>query len=104
MNIKRIIGLICIVVGIGLLFYAGYGKERMASARQEISDTKVDQGLIPDNPITDPIKENIEQGIKAKYYRKVDSYEPLIQLLTIGGWILIGGGVILLIFGRNKKT
>lgn len=104
MSGKRIFGLICLILGIGMLFYAHYGNERMAQARKEIADTKIDRGLIPENPVIDPLKKEVEGSIKQKYYRKVDAYEPLIKFLSIGGWVLVASGVVLLVFGGRKKT
>ncbi len=92
MNIKRIIGLIIFVAGVCLVIYGYHGKQEMAAARADI-DAKT--GIIPDNPIKDIVKGELEA--------KVSSYEGPVRMLFIGGGALIVIGGVLLIFGRNKK-
>ncbi|NGX26837.1 MAG: hypothetical protein K940chlam6_00762 [Chlamydiae bacterium] len=104
MNAKRISGIICILIGIVLLCLGFYGKHRMEEAREQIASARAPSGIIPKNPITDPIQKDITEGIKEKYYRQVDQYELPVMLLFIGGGVFIVIGIFLLSFGRPKKN
>jgi len=92
MNLKRILGLIILVVGVGLVIYAYYGKQDMAVAYTDI-DSKT--SIIPDNPV--------KGIIKGELNARVDQYEKPIRMLFIGGGALIVIGGALLIFGRSRK-
>jgi hypothetical protein len=92
MNLKRTLGLIILVVGVGLVIYGYYGKQDMAISRRDI-DSKT--SFIPDNPI---------RGIvKGELNTRVNRYEKPVRMLFLGGAALIVIGGALLIFGRSRK-
>jgi uncharacterized membrane protein len=103
MGKRKLIGILCILVGAALLAFGFYGKSEMAKARHKISSAKAPE-IIPSNPITDPIQKDIEEGIKQKYYAQVDAYETPDLLLFIGGGVLLLIGLILLLIGRRKNS
>lgn len=92
MNLKRILGLIILVIGVGLVIYGYYGKQDMAAARADI-DSKT--AIIPDNPLKGMVKSELNA--------RVDQYEGSVRMLFIGGAALIVIGGVLLIFGRSRK-
>ncbi|NGX45408.1 MAG: hypothetical protein K940chlam2_00560 [Chlamydiae bacterium] len=93
MNLKRILGLIILVIGVGLVIYGYYGKQDMAAARADI-DSKT--AIIPNNPIKGIVKGELQS--------RVDQYEGPVRMLFIGGAALIVIGGVLLIFGRSRKN
>lgn len=95
---KKIIGIICVVIGC-LLFYYGYDITRqMNEARGKIAGSK-SSPFIPKNPITG----QIEKNIKEKYYQEVDSYQIYVTICYIGGTVFVAAGGIIFIWGFKKK-
>jgi len=102
MKAKQISGIICILIGIGLLISGFYGRHRMEEARRQIASASPPKGILPRTPITEGIEKEITEGVKQKYYREVDKYELPVMLLFIGGGVFIVGGLVLLSLKKKK--
>lgn len=110
MNIKQVMGLLAIVVGIALIIFVVYGKQQVAIAKGEISDAKqkVDQGnqLFSLNPISKEVGKQVSGGISQKIQNAehtVEYYENLFMWCQVGAVVLIVGGCGLIYFCRKGR-
>lgn len=110
MSITRIIGLIVIICGIGLVVAANYINDRVLQGKGQISDAqdKVNLGrnLFSLTPPTKQIGKGFTDSAQKKINaatRQVAEYEELAYWLQIGGFgcLIVGAG--LLIFGKKRK-
>lgn len=101
---RKIIGIICLLIGLGLLGYGYYGKQEIAKAREQISSAKApSEGILPENPVSEYIEKPIVEGQKAKYSREVDQYELPVNLMLIGGGVFTLIGILLLVIPKKKR-
>lgn len=92
MSVKKIVGLVALVIGLVLLGYGIYGTHRMSEARGDIeSKTRYVPG------------EAVRGAVRGEFYAEVDKYKTPVALCYIGAALfIIGGGVILFYKGKKK--
>lgn len=110
MNLKQIMGLLAVIIGIALIIFVLYGKQQIAVAKGEISSAKkkVDQGnqLFSLNPYSKEVGKHVSGGITKKIQNAehtVEYYEALFIWCQVGAVILIVGGSGLIYFCRSKR-
>jgi hypothetical protein len=111
MNLRRILAIIALIIGLGLIGFSQYIKAEVAEGKQEIAGAQksVDQGnsLFSLSPytkdagkiLTDPAQKKIDEG-KAD----VAHYATLSDQLEIGGIALSLLGLIFLAIPRRTNT
>jgi len=92
LNLKQMIGILCIVVGIAALIYAIHSANRVSSAREDVDKFT---GFFSKNPVTEFGKKSIGE--------KLDEYDAQIRILFIGGLVFILGGAGTVFYFRKKK-
>ncbi len=90
-NYKQIAGLVAIVLGIALLIFAIYQKNRVSGARGDINNISK---FFSKNPIT-------EYG-EGAVHKKLDEYDTQIMWCFVGSAILIIGGIGATFYYRKK--
>ncbi len=92
MKKKKIVGLILLVIGVIVLIYALYARNRVDEIKGEVNRGT---SMFGNNPVN--------RGISSAMDAKLGSYNAPILIGTIGGiaLIVIGGGMILL--NRKKR-
>lgn len=113
MRLKRILGIILLIVGIAMFFLSNYITEQVTAGKHKIasSQKQVDQGkgLFSLSPYTKDIGKEIAGSGQKKIdegKQKVAEYEQTAHWLRIGGIVLAILGILFLIFsfvGRSKK-
>lgn len=110
MNIKQIMGLLAVVIGIALIIFVIYGKQQIANAKGEISSAKkkVDKSnqLFSLSPYTKDVGKQMSSGISQKIQNAehtVEYYETLFRWSQIGAIVLIVGGTGLIFLCRPKR-
>ena len=109
MNPKRVLGIICIIIGAAMLFGSNYiaeqveeGKARVQSAESTMSTTN---SILSLNPVTDQVGQSLNKSANkkiAKGKEEIAKYEALASKLQVAGVILIVIGIGILILGRKK--
>lgn len=107
---KKIIGIVLLVIGICLYLFSGYISTQVAQGQQKIVNTQKNvnraRGLTNLSPYTkdignvatQPIQQKIDQG-----KQEVAQYQALANWLRLGGVICIVAGVVLFVFGTLGK-
>jgi ABC-type multidrug transport system permease subunit len=110
--IKKILGIILLLIGLAMFFMSNYIAEQVLEGRQKIAKAQgnVDTGkklfsLSPytkgaGNLATSPVQKKIDAG-----KQEVSAYDQLAGRLYIGGIVvsIVGMGVIVWGFRGNKK-
>ena len=110
MNIKRILGIVILIAGVAMVFTSHYIMGQVAEGKMKISDAEekvgTAKGLFSLSPVTKELSrgklEEADSQIEAGK-GEVAYYEKMAGQLQVGGYILIGIGIIVVIFGRKKK-
>ena len=110
MNIKQVMGLLAIIIGIALIIFVVYGKYQVAEAKGEISSAKkkVEQGnqLFSLNPLSKEVGKQMSGGITQKIQNAehtVEYYEMLFMWCQVAAVVLIVGGSGLIFFCRKGR-
>ncbi len=92
MHSKKLIGLVVLAIGVGLMAFAMHSMYRITEAKKEVNDV---QGLISDNPVGSVVGKDLQ--------KEVSQYDVEVMWALIGGVVLVfvGGGT--LIFARKRK-
>jgi hypothetical protein len=91
MNTKKFVGLIVLLIGVVLVVFSIYAKGRISSAKGTVEK------------VTSPFSGSEGGKIAAREGNRMASqYDTKVQMILIGGIILVivGGGIIF--FGRKK--
>ena len=106
---RRIIGIVILIIGIALIGFSMYIKGRVAEGRGQISDVQrqVDTGtgLFKFNPITEEVGKELSRPAQKKIDRasqEANEYEQMAKWLKIGGIILIVIGAVVIIIPKRK--
>jgi hypothetical protein len=94
-NIKRIIGIIILIVGIIVILFANYEKGRIAKAQGNIQKGT---SLFSGHSVGD----QVGQAVGGAMESKVSSYSTPVMILMIGGIVLIVIGAGMALFCRKK--
>lgn len=102
MNIRRVLGIIILLAGIGGVGTSLYIKKEVASGKVQIADgqRKVDTGkaIFGLSPATKPVGEGLTAGAQSQINQgrhDIAYYEKLSNMLMIGGVIcVLLGGVV----------
>jgi len=92
MSRRRIWGLVALILGVALIFYALHSMKRIADAKEDVGTfTK----FLPHNAVG--------KYADKKLHDKVSQYDTPVRIMLIGGIILVivGGGFFL--FSKKKK-
>ena len=110
MRSKRILGILMVLTGILLIFFAQYISGQVAEGKIKIADgqQKVDEAnkLFSYDPLTkdlgkvftDPGQRKINRG-----KQEVSKYEEFAKWLQIGGIVLSIAGALVIFFGGKKS-
>ena len=111
MNIKRILGIIILLAGVGMLVASNYIKVQVEEGKIKISEAEQKVGTARGLFSLSPVAEEFTKGKLddadaqiAEGKGQVAYYGKMASQLHVGGYILIGIGIIFVIFGRKKKT
>jgi len=91
MNYKRIIGIIVLIIGIGLIGYALHSMKEISDAKSDITTYT---GPFSKNPIGKAVEDTLME--------KASQYDVEVKWLLIGGITLVVVGGIAIIFGRKR--
>lgn len=110
MNFKRIIGIVVIVIGIALVSVAYYIKQEVAAGEKKIIEgeksVKKTDALFSLTPVTKDVGGGLTSSGKKKIAegkKEVAYYSALAQWLQIGGIVLIVGGAVIVVLGKNSS-
>lgn len=92
MNYKRIVGLVVLIIGIGLIAYALHSMKRISDAKSEIGT------------YTKPFAKNsIGKAVEDTLMKKASEYDTEVRWLLIGGITLVVVGGVVIIICRKKS-
>ncbi len=107
MNIKRVIGLIIVILGIGLIFLSFYINQRVTS---ELGSVKEKTDFLENNPLTDAggstaktVTGTASHQINRAAERKAAPYTVQAAWCLKSGIGLVAVGAIVVIFGRSRR-
>jgi hypothetical protein len=112
MSVKRISGIIFLIVGIAMYLFSNYigdqvtaGKEKIAKAQKEVNQSG---SLFSLSPYTKEIGKEISGSGQKKIDEgnlKVGKYEQMAQRLSIGGIAIaiLGAGILAVSFVQKHK-
>lgn len=110
MNIRRILGVVVLIVGLALIVASQYIKGRVAEGESQISSAqeKVNQGskLFSLSPYAKPIGEKMTESAQQKINagkEQASQYGQLADQLQIGGIVLIVLGAVIILIPRKSK-
>jgi hypothetical protein len=110
LNFKQIIGLLAIILGVALLIFVFYGKNKIEAGKEEIASGKKKvaktQQMFSFTPITKQVGQGLTSGGEAQIAAgelTIEQYEKIFMWCEIGGIALIVVGAGLILFCRNKK-
>lgn len=92
MKRKKVIGIVVLIAGIVLFLYSLNAKQRIAAAKGEAGTLT---GFLPKNSEGDYIGGKIKNA--------TEQYDTIVQILFVGGIILIVVGGGMLFIGRRKR-
>lgn len=93
LNIKQLIGVIAIVLGVALLVFASYQKHRVSAARGDVDNIS---RYFPKNPFT-------AYGEKS-VHEKLDGYDKqILWCFIISGILIVGGGYVTYRFRKPRS-
>lgn len=108
---RRIIGIIILVIGIGLIGLSMYIQGRVEEGKGQISEAQrqVDTGtsLFNVHPITEEVGKELSRPAQKKINRarfEADQYAQMAHWLKIGGIVLIVIGVIAIIIPKKRSS
>lgn len=109
MNMKRILGIAILVVGVVLLFVSNYIKGQVEEGKMKISDAEKKVGVANSLFSLSPVAKEITQGSMEGANRKIEAgkgdvayYEKLAGQLKVGGYVLILAGAVVFLIGRKR--
>lgn len=107
---KRILGFIFIIAGVGALYVSNYITEQVEEGKEKISsaESQIERGnqLFSMTPVTKEVGKGLSSGAQKKIKagkQEVAKYEAMAQNLKTGGYIAIGLGVLLVLLSLGKK-
>ena len=110
MNVKRIIGIIVVIVGVVLLFVSANIKKQVAEGTLKV--TKAEKSVSTANSLfsLSPTAKQLTQGSMKSAEKKIKAgkediayYSKLADELQMGGFILIGAGILIVVLGGHTK-
>jgi hypothetical protein len=110
MNIRRVLGFLILIGGVGLIVFSNYIKGRVEEGEAEISSAqkKVEQGnsLFSLNPYSKLVGQQVSGSAQKKINegkQQVSYYNQLSGQLQIGGIIVIILGIVIILIPRRSK-
>jgi hypothetical protein len=107
---KRILGFLILIAGIGALLVSNYIMEQVDEGKEKISDaeTQVERGnrLFSMNPVAEEVGKGLTSGATKKINagkEEVARYEMIAHNLKTAGFVAIGFGVLLVLLSLGKK-
>jgi hypothetical protein len=110
LNFKRLLGILPMIIGIGLIIFSQYLNYRLDNARGQIDDAKKKVSAGSSLFSLNPVAQEIGKEITGSAEKKISSAEATVKYYeTVADWSQKGGvgliilGVVAVIFGRKKK-
>ncbi len=111
MNVKRIIGIIVVIAGIVMLFVSNNIKQQVAAGTLKVNSAEksVNQAnsLFSLNPTAKQLTQGVTKGAQKKIAAskaQIAYYSKLADELQIGGFVLIGAGILIVILGKSHSN
>lgn len=109
MNLKRVFGFIVLIIGIVMLFVSNNIKEQVAAGTLKVKSAEktVNQAntLFSLSPTAKQLTQGTMQGAQKKIAagkEQIAYYTKLADELQLGGFVLIGAGILIIILGRKN--
>lgn len=109
MNLKRILGFIVLIVGIVMLFVSNNIKEQVAAGTLKVKSAEktVNQAnsLFSLSPTAKELTKGSMQGAQKKIAagkEQIAYYSKLADELQMGGFVLIGAGILIIVLGKKS--
>ncbi len=110
MNLKRVFGFIVLIIGVVMLFVSNNIKEQVAAGTLKVKSAEktVNQAnsLFSLSPTAKQLTEGSMQGAQKKIAagkEQIAYYSKLADELQLGGFVLIGAGILIIILGRKAS-
>ncbi len=110
MNIKRIIAIIIFIAGVVMLFVSSNIKKQIAEGTLKVSAAEKTVGQANSLFSLSPTAQQMTKGSMDKANKKIAAgkkeiarYTKIAEELQIGGFVLIGAGILLFVLGHRHK-
>jgi hypothetical protein len=110
MNVKRILGIIVFIAGVVMLFVSSNIKKQIAEGTLKVNAAEKSVGqansLFSLSPTAKQLTQGSMQGAQKKIAagkKEIAYYAKLADELQIGGFVLIGAGILIFVLGRSHK-
>ncbi len=110
MNLKRIIGGVVILGGVVMLFIANYIQNEIEAGTLKITKAEKSVGqansLFSLSPATKELSKGAISGANKKIAagkQEIAYYTKVAHDLQMGGFVLIGAGILVIVLGGHKK-
>jgi hypothetical protein len=110
MMVRRIIGIVLLICGLGLIGISMYVKQQVDQGKMQISDAQKKVDTTEDWLSRSPYTRDIGKGIAGSSQKKINAaHGEVAEYEKMAGWAQIGGIVLVIIgtgmtfLGRRKK-
>lgn len=111
MSVKRIIGIIVLIVGVVMLFVSNNIKQQVAAGTLKVqsAEKSVNQAnsLFSLSPTAKQLTQGTMQGAQKKIAagkEQIAYYTKLADELQLGGFVLIGAGILIFVLGKSHPN
>src|SRR4051812_15770172 len=108
MNVKRIIGIIVLVIGVVLIFVSSNIKKQIAEGTLKVNAAEKTVGQANSLFSLSPVTKELSKGTISSANKKIAAgkqdiarYTKLADELQLGGFVLIGAGILIFVLGRH---
>lgn len=108
MNVKRIFGIVIVIIGVVMLFVSNHIKEEVAAGTLKVKSAEktVDQAnsLFSLSPTAKELTKGSMQGAQKKIAagkEQIAYYTKLANELQLGGFALVAAGILIIVLGKN---
>ena len=110
MSAKRIFGIIVFIAGVVMLFVSSNIKKQIAEGTLKVNAAEKSVGQANSLFSLSPTAKQLTQGSMQKAQKKIAAgkqdiarYTKIADELQIGGFVLIGAGILIFVLGRGHK-
>lgn len=108
MNLKRIFGIVVLIIGVVMLFVSSNIKSQVAAGTLKVksAEKSVNQAnsLFSLSPATKELTKGSMQGAEKKIAagkEQIAYYSKLANELQLGGFVLVAAGILVIILGKK---